>query len=79
MPMHVRVVGLAGLASLEAPQSAPDRMTEKSAVTPSARSVQMKKNAQLDLAMLLPTPTPFPIVRMTGTANPRSDPRRMTT
>jgi hypothetical protein len=54
-----------------------ERMTEKSAVTPSAISVQTKKKAPLDLAMLPPTPTPFPIMWMTGTPNPRSDPRRM--
>src|SRR5215469_13913201 len=56
-----------------------ERMTEKSAVTPSAMSVQTKKKAPLDLAMLPPTPTPFPIMWMTGTTNPRSDPRRMMT
>src|SRR5260370_6680247 len=33
-----------------------ERMTEKSAVTPSAISVQTKKNAPLELAMLPPTP-----------------------
>jgi hypothetical protein len=32
-------------------------MREKSAVTPSAMSVQTKKKAPLDLAMLPPTPT----------------------
>jgi len=42
-------------------------------------SVQTKKKAPLDLAMLPPTPTPFPIMWMTGTTNPRSDPRRMMT
>jgi hypothetical protein len=32
-------------------------MTEKSAVTPSAKSVQTKKKTPLDLAMLPPAPT----------------------
>src|SRR5258705_9317444 len=54
-----------------------ERMTERSAVTPSAMIVHTKKKAPLDLAMLPPTPTPFPIMWMTGTPNPRSDPRRM--
>jgi hypothetical protein len=40
------------------------KMTEKSAVTPSARSVKTKKTkkkkAPLELAMLLPTPIPLP-------------------
>ena len=49
-----------------------ERMTEKSAVTPSARSVQTKKKAPLELAMLPPTPTPFPIMWMTGTTLPYS-------
>jgi hypothetical protein len=52
-------------------------MTEKSAVTPSARSVQIKKKAPLDLAIAPPTPAPF--MWMTGTSNPESDPRRMIT
>jgi len=52
-------------------------MTEKSAVTPRARSVQMKKKAPLDLAIA--PPTPAPLVWMTGMPDPRSDPRRMMT
>src|SRR5262245_26881192 len=52
-----------------------ERMTEKSAVTPTAMIVQMKKKAPLDFA--ISPPTPFPIMWMTGTANPSSDPRRM--
>jgi alginate export protein len=52
-------------------------MTEKRAVTPSARSVQIKKKAPLELAIAPPTPAPF--MWTTGTTNPRSDPRRMMT
>ena len=52
-------------------------MTENSAVTPSAMSVQIKKKAPLDLASVPPTPAPF--MWMTGTTNPRSDLRRMMT
>jgi hypothetical protein len=44
-------------------------MTEKSAVTPSAISVQIKEKAPLDLAIVPPTPAPF--MWMTGTTNPR--------
>src|SRR5712691_13275264 len=54
-----------------------ERMTEKSAVTPSAMSVQTKKKAPLDLAKS--PPTPFPIMWRTGMPDPRSDPRRMMT
>src|SRR5438132_13042780 len=61
--------------SLHSPRT--ERMTEKSAVTPSARSAQMKKKAPLDLAITPPTPAPF--MWMTGTPDPRSDPRRMMT
>ena len=39
-----------------------ERMTEKSAVTPSAMSVQTKKKPPLELAMPLATPTPFPFM-----------------
>ncbi len=39
-----------------------ERTTEKSAVTPSARSVQTKKKPPLEFAMLLATPTPFPLM-----------------
>ena len=52
-----------------------ERMTEKSAVTPSAMIVQTKKKAPLDLA--ISPPTPFPIMWRTGTANLRSDRRRL--
>src|ERR1051326_2120632 len=54
-----------------------ERMTEKSAVTPIARSVQIKKNAPLDLAIAPPTPAPF--MWRIGTSNPSNDPRRMMT
>src|ERR1017187_7097429 len=54
-----------------------ERMAEKSAVTPSARSVQTKKKPPLDCAIL--PPTPFPIMWMTGTPAPRSDPSKMMT
>src|SRR5580700_3511736 len=56
-----------------------ERTMEKSAVTPSAMSVQTKKKPPLELAMPLATPTPFPFTWMTGTANKRSDPRRVMT
>jgi hypothetical protein len=52
-------------------------MTEKSAVTPSARSVQIKKKAPPDLAIATPTAAPF--MWMMGTTNARSDPGRMMT
>jgi len=57
------------------PQSARREDDGESAVTPSAWSVQIKKQAPLDLAIAPPTPAPF--IRMTGPTNPRSDPRRM--
>src|ERR1700691_5990015 len=56
-----------------------ERTIEKSAVTPSAMSVQTKKKPPLELAMPLATPTPFPFMWMTGTTDKRSDPRRMMT
>ena len=40
-----------------------ERMTEKSAVTPSAMSVQTKKKPPLELAMPLAPPTPSPFMR----------------
>src|ERR1700684_2067257 len=51
-----------------------ERMKEKSAVTLSAMSVQIKKKAPLDLAIV--PPTPAPLMWMTGTTNTRSDARR---
>jgi hypothetical protein len=51
-----------------------ERMAEKRAVTASARSVQIKKKAPLDLAIAPPTPAPF--MWMTGMTNSRSDTRR---
>jgi hypothetical protein len=48
--------------------------TEKSAVTPSARSVQMKKKPPL---RVVPKPTPAPLTWMTGTPINRSGKRRM--
>jgi hypothetical protein len=53
-------------------------MTEKIAVTPSAMSVQTQKKTPAELAILPPT-SPAPIMWMTGTADPPSDPRRMMT
>src|SRR5439155_12614875 len=54
-----------------------ERMTEKSAVTPSAMSVQIKEKAPLDLASVPPTPAPF--MWMTATTNPMSDMTRIMT
>src|SRR5437899_1257396 len=56
-----------------------ERMAEKSPVTPRAISVQTKRKPPLDLAIPLATPTPFPFMWRTGTANERSDPRSMIT
>jgi hypothetical protein len=60
LPRHVAMFGLLDYrdwphCGLHSPRT--KRMTQKSAVTPSARSVQTKKKAPLELAMLLPTPT----------------------
>jgi len=56
---HFRVGELPGLAGrrLHSPHS--ERMAEKSAVTPTALSVQTKKKAPLDLA--IPPPPRFPV------------------
>jgi hypothetical protein len=56
-----------------------ERMTEKSAVTPSAMSVQIKKKAPLELATRLPCITPCPIMWRTGMTNERSEARSMMT
>ena len=56
-----------------------ERMTEKSAVTPSAMRVQTKKKPPLEFAMPLAIPTPFPFMWMKGIASPRSDRRRRMT
>ena len=52
-----------------------ERMTEKSAVTPIARSVQTKKNPPL---RVVPKPIPTPLMWMTGTPINRSDATRST-
>ena len=56
-----------------------ERTAEKSAVTPTAMSVQMKKNAPLELATRLPCITPFPIMWRTGMTNEKSEARSMMT
>jgi hypothetical protein len=53
-----------------------ERMTEKSAVTPIAISIQTKKKPPL---RVVPKPTPAPLMWMTGTPINRSDARRMMT
>jgi len=60
---------------LHSPRAA--RMTEKSPVTPIAIMVQTKKKCPLELAMLLVTPTPFPLMWARGTTNEKSPPRRV--
>ncbi len=47
---------------LHSPRAA--RMAEKSPITPIASSVQTKKKCPLELASLLATPTPFPLMWM---------------
>jgi hypothetical protein len=71
-PFRVRVVGLPGWRHCRLHSPRAERMTEKIAVTPSARSVQTKKKP-LDLAI------PAPFMWTTGTTRPRSDPRMMMT
>ena len=56
-----------------------ERTAEKSAVTPTAMSVQMKKKAPLELATRLPCITPFPIMWRTGMTNEKSEARSMMT
>ncbi len=51
-------------------------MREKIAVTWSVIRVQTQKKIPLELAILPPT-SPFPIMWMTGTPDPRIDPRRI--
>jgi hypothetical protein len=65
------------LRRLQSPRT--ERMTEKSAVTPTAMSVQMKKKAPLELATRLPCITPFPIMWRTGMTNEKSEARSMMT
>ena len=59
---------------LHSPRAA--RMTEKSPVTPIARSVQTQKNLPLELAILPPT-IPAPLACRKGMPNASSDPSRI--
>jgi hypothetical protein len=52
-------------------------MKEKRPVTPIAISVQTKKKCPPELARLLATPTPFPLMWTMGTTNEKSPPRRV--
>src|SRR6516225_6546004 len=71
-PFHVRLLDYRDWPHRRLHSPRAERMREKIAVTPSARSVQTEK-APLDLAI------PAPAVCTTGMDDPRSDPRRMMT